>query len=94
MHVAGDVEPERETEDPPLAQASLGLLRRVAVQQREVLFENLPERPVRNAFAVGKAASDPAKRHLLLALESFPELAHEPRLPEPGITEDRHQHRV
>ena len=53
MRVAGEVEAESEPEDLPVAEPPARLLLRLALEDSQVLSQNLPERPVREV-AVGQ----------------------------------------
>ena len=64
-----------------------GLLERVVVGDPRGGLDHLRERPVRDAFAVGKAAAGEDAR----ALEPVDELAREPALPHAGLAEDREE---
>ena len=93
MEVARDVEAQRQPQDLALAEPAARLLRRIAFEDRKVLLQDLRQRPVRDALAVGEAAADPPQRARLLVGELLPELAHQPRLAEPRVAEHRDEHR-
>ena len=69
-------------------------LRRVSVEQRQVLLQHLGKRPVRDALPVGEAAARTLGRLRLLHGEPGPELPHEPCLADSRVAHDRDQVRL
>jgi hypothetical protein len=94
MQVAHDVEPEGEAQDLARAEATTHLLGRVALEDLEVLLQDLGERPERDSVAVGKTASGQAQRARFFAAEPFPQLPHQSRLADAGVAEDGDQDRL
>src|SRR5439155_9260695 len=90
MGVAGHVESEREGEDLAPAEPLERGLRRVALEQAEMLPQDLAERPVRD-LSVRQAAARALKRLGLLVGEPLPQLSDEPRLADPRVADDRHE---
>src|SRR5262245_53080654 len=90
MHVAGDVQTEREPQDLAGAEAVQRDLRRVALQEAEMLLQHLAQRPVRRPASVWQAAARPAKRAGRLVRKPLAELADEPGLADAGVAEDGH----
>ena len=93
MKIARDVEPQRQGEQRPLAQALEDSLRWIGVEQPEVLLQHFRERPVGDPLPVGEAAARALEGLRVLLGEPAPELAHEPRLADSGIAHDRDQMR-
>ena len=69
-------------------------LRRVALEDPEVLLQHLAERPVGDPAPVREAAAGAPQRLRRLLAEPAPELAHEPRLADAGVADDRHEVRL
>ncbi len=92
VQAPGDVETECEPEDLAAVQPFERSLGRVAVEQAELLLEDLAERPVRD-LAVGQAAPRALERLRLAAGKPLPELTHEPGLPQARIAENQLQPR-
>jgi hypothetical protein len=94
MQVADHVQPEGQPEDLALVQAATHCVGRIALEDAEVLLEDLAQRPVRDALAVRQAASRSAKWLGLFVGKPFPELTHESCLADAGLTEDRNEDRL
>ena len=94
VQVFGRSQADREAEERVGAEPLGDDLRRIAVEDPEVLLEHLGERPVRDALAVGEAAARAAQRRRVLRREPLPQLTDEARLPDAGVAEDRHQLRA
>jgi hypothetical protein len=62
MEVARDVEAEAQAEDLVPRKSLEDDLRRVVVEDAEVLLQDLRQRPVRDAVPVGETAADSAER--------------------------------
>lgn len=85
VQLPGHVEAEGEPEDLPAAQAAEHSVGRVAVEDAEVLLEDLPQGPVGDPAAVGEAAARAPERLLGEPGQPLPQLAHERRvLPTPA----------
>ena len=91
VHVAGQVEAQRQAEDLASSEASQRHLGRIAVEDPEVFLQHFPEWPVGDAFSVGEATSCPAQRLRLFGCESLPERTRETRLADPCVAEDGHE---
>src|SRR5438552_19190978 len=91
MEADADVETEGETEDLAPGQATPHLLRRIALEDPEVLLEHLAEWPVGDPVPVRETASGPAKRGRVLAGEDIEELSHQPRLADARLADNRHE---
>lgn len=66
----------------------------VAVIQLEVFPQNLAERPVRNAVAIGKTVARASERRSFFVIEGRPELARQSRLPHARFAEERDEVRL
>lgn len=88
-----DVDPEREREEPTLAEELEHTLGAVALEDAEVLLQHLGQRPVRDPLAVGQAAAGAAERLRRVVREPIPELAHEAGLADARVADDRNQPR-
>src|SRR5436305_6058752 len=93
MQLAGNVEPEREAEDLAVAEPSSKLVGRVALENPEMLFQHLSKRPEGDPFSVRQAAAGSPQRLGVVGGEAPPELAHQPRLADAGVPEQRDEHR-
>src|SRR5436190_183423 len=65
--------------------------RAIALNDPDMLLHHLRERPVRDALAVAETPSRPPQRLGRAVPQPFPEFAHDPRLADPRIPEDRHE---
>src|SRR5215213_3488414 len=92
MRVGFGLEAERQRER--LAEPLEHDLRRVALEQAEMLLQHLAERPVRDAPAVRQAAAGPPQRLGPLVAQPLPELTHEPRLADAGVAHERDRMRT
>ena len=68
-------------------------LRRVAVQNPEVLLQHITERPVRDPVTIRQAPATAQQRPPCILGQPPPELTDKPCLAHPGITDDSHQER-
>src|SRR6266540_4766350 len=93
VQVRRGFEAEGQAEDRASAKPSLDCLGRIAVQQPQMLAHDLAQRAVRIPPAVGEAASDPVERLGRLCPEPVAELADEPALADPRLTDDHHESR-
>ncbi len=91
---AGRIEAEREGETVTARQLAPDLRLVGALEDPEVLLDDLADRPVGDSVAVRQAAARAPKRRGLLAREQLPQLAHERRLPDPRLADERHQVRL
>ena len=89
-----NVEPEREPEDLASLERPGRILDGGALAQPEVLSDDLPERPVRDAIAIGETTAGSNDRGTLLRHEHIPELVDETRLSHAGLPDDRHEVRL
>ena len=89
VQLARDVEAESEPEDGAFAEHAEDSLRRVAVEQAEVLPDDLAERPVRTGRPVGRTAAGATQRLRRLGAAPRPELAQQTRLADARLTHDR-----
>src|SRR5262249_35261640 len=94
MKVARDVEPEGEPEQIAAGESRPHLLGRVALEDAELLLQNLPERPVRDALSVREAAAGAPQRLRLLLAEELPELTDETGLADARFAEHRDEART
>ena len=94
VKVARDVEAERQPEDLVLAESRTHVVGRVALEDAEVLFQDLREGPERDAVAVRHAAAGAPQRLGLLVGKPFPELAHQACLADAGVALHRDEHRA
>ena len=94
MKLWSNVEPEREPEDLASLERHGHLLDGGALAQPEVLADDLPERPVRDAVAVGETTARSNDRGTLLLREHVPELVDETRLSHARLPDDRHEVRL
>src|SRR5688572_21738211 len=94
MDVCGDVEPYREPEDLALAELALERLGRIALENPEMLLQDLAEGPVSNSLPVRKTAPGSPKRVRRGAAQHFPEFPHEPGLADACLPDDRHEVRA
>src|SRR5919201_776331 len=94
MKITRDIETQREPENVVRIEPLERGLRRVALQEPEVLSQRLAERPVRSPRSVGEAASGAPQRFRILVGEPFPELARQPRLADAYIAENGHEPRA
>jgi hypothetical protein len=89
MEVCRCLEPEREAQDRAFAEPTAHRVGRIALEQAEVLANDLTERQVRDPAAVREAAPDAPLRFGRLRAEPLPELADQRRLPDSGLAHDR-----
>ena len=94
MEILRDREPERQTEERTPPEPLRDDLRRVALEDLELLAQHLRERPVRYPLAVREASAGPAQGLGGLRAEPLPQLPHESRLADPRVAEDRHEPRL
>src|SRR4051794_955159 len=88
VEVARDAEAESEGQNPvrkPLPYR----LRRISLEDPEMLLEHLAERPVRDRVSVREAAARTAKRLRILRTDPSPELTHEPGLTDSRVADER-----
>ena len=76
VQVARDVEAERQAEDLAPGELRADAIGLVALEDPEVLLEDLAERPVGDPAPVGEAAAGAAQRLRHLVGESLPQLPH------------------
>ena len=93
VHVLRRGQAEREAEPVTATDPFGGHVRRIAVQDPEMLLQNLAERPVRDPVTVRQAPAAAQQRLRRLAAQPPPEFTKEPGLAHPGITDDRDQGR-
>ena len=94
MEVAGGIRAKRKSQDLPVAEDACNLLRRCALEDPEVLLENLSDGPVRDPVAVRQAAPGPPERRRLLPRENLPQLPDESRLADARLPDDGHEMRL
>src|SRR6185312_885105 len=94
VHVARNVQSERETEDGPLPQVLQHRFWWIAFENPEFLLENLAEWPVGDSSPVRETTARSAKRLGNLASKLLPELADQPRLADAGLAADCHEVRA
>jgi hypothetical protein len=94
MNPSPHVETKREAEDAPFPEPAERSLRGVALQNPEVLPEDLGEGPVGGSLAIREAAPRASQRLRTGFVELLPELADDPRLAEARISQDGHQLRA
>ena len=88
VRAAGEVEPQSEPEDLPLAEPPARLLLRFALQDSQVLSQNLTERPV-GEVAVGQTPPRVLNGLRRVSGEPPPELLHQRRLPDTRVADQR-----
>ena len=93
VHALRHGKPYRQSEARVRPQAIEHGLRWIALEDPEVLAEHFGERPIRDALSVRQAAPRALKGLRLLLGKPGPELAHQTRLPDSGVTDDRDQSR-
>ena len=91
VHVLRRGQPEREAEPLTASDPFGGHVRRIAVQDPEMLLQHLAERPVRDPVTVRQAPAAAQQRLRRLPAQPPPEFTEEPGLAHPGITDDRDQ---
>ena len=91
VEAARHVQSEGEAEDLVPGQARHRTLRSVAVENPEVLLQNLAERPVRDPVPIRETATCAPYRRRILTSEHLPQLAYQPCLSDAGLAHDRHQ---
>ena len=91
MEALGDVQAERQREEPPIAEDLERPLGGLSLEDPEVLPQQLGERPVGDPLPVGKAAAGAAQRLGFFVREPVPELAHEATLADTRVAEDGDQ---
>jgi hypothetical protein len=91
VQVRRRLEPERQAQDLAAAEPAPHGLGWIALQQTEVLANDLTDGDVRDAPAVGQAASDSTDRFGRLRREPFPELTDQRRLADADVAHDRHE---
>ena len=91
VKMTDDIEPKCEAEDLASVEPLERQLRRIALEQAEMLLQHLTQRPVRRPRTVREAATGAAQRLGLLLGEQLPELPREPRLPDACVADDRHE---
>jgi hypothetical protein len=89
MRVAREVEAESEPEDLPLAEPPAHFLLRLALEDSQLLAQDLSERPV-GEVAIGETPAGALNRLRSLIGEPAPELLHQRRLPDAGVAHQRH----
>jgi hypothetical protein len=70
------------------------VLRRVRLEDAGLGLDHLSERPVRDALAVGKGSTLSPTRQSVFRVQPLEQLPHEPRLADPGDTDQRHELRL
>jgi hypothetical protein len=90
MEIACDVESKREAENLALPEPRKQGLGQIALEDPEMLFQNLAKGPVRDALPVREAAPGPTQRLRRFAAEGFPELADQAGFAHAGLAADRH----
>src|SRR5439155_20194176 len=93
MQIPGDVETEREPENLARAESAQRNFWRIALQEAQVLFQHLAERPIRCSCSVREAAAGAPQRFGVLLRKAVPEFAGEPRLADTCIAENGHEPR-
>jgi hypothetical protein len=89
VEVLADVQPEDETEDLARMEESQEVGRGLSLRNPELLAKHFGQRTVGHAAAVRDAPAGPAQRLRRTVGEQLPELAHEPRLADPRVADDR-----
>ena len=92
VQVARDIQPERQPQDLAVAEAGENVLRRIPLQDAELLLEDLPKSPERD-LTVRETPARALQRLGLFSRQPLPELTHEAGLAESCIPDDRHQQR-
>src|SRR6266540_2839589 len=82
MEVARDVQAESEREYPPLAELTEDPIRRIAVEEAEMLLQDLGEGLIGDRVSVGKAPAGAQERLESTLSEPLPELTDEACLPD------------
>ena len=91
VHALRRREAEREAEPVAASDPFGDHVRRIALENSEMLLQHLTERPVCYPVTVREAPAGPQKRRPRLPAQPLPELAQEPRLADPGIADDSDQ---
>ena len=94
MDARGDVETERQPEELAPREAPFEVLGGCALAKSQVLANDLAERPVRDPVAVRETATGADGRSGFLACEGDEELAHQTRLPDARLADERHEVRL
>ena len=94
MDVARRLESERQPENLARSEAGSNLVGRIAVEDPELLLQDLAERPVRHAAAVRQAAAAAHDRLRRFRAQALGELARDGRLANAGVADDRDEVRL
>src|SRR3954447_338595 len=93
VEIPREVEAKRKREHLVWEQPSYRL-RRVAVEDPEVLLQHLAQRPVRDRVPIRETAAVRARRLRILGADPRPQLTDKPRLAHAGVADERDQMRL
>ena len=91
MQLLSGIEPECEAEVAAVPESLGNRLRPVVLEDAEVLPKHFGKRPVGGAVPVREAAAGSLQRLRVLVGEPAPQLAHEARLADARVADDRHE---